>query len=652
MKLNDDFVAKYADETPPWGPVGEITFLRTYSRDGEQWYETVRRVVEGCYTWQEKHCSTENRPWNSAKAQHSAEQMYDLMFNMKFLPPGRGLRNMGCDVLAKTGAAANNCGFVSTADLASDLSDPFCWAMDMLMLGVGVGFDTLGAGTPVERPRQETGILRFSVPDTREGWVQALRKLVDSYTYERDYNYVQFDYSQVRPAGSPIAGFGGVASGPEPLREMLEAVRVLLDAVCNTENNCGVMTSAVINDIMALVGRCVVSGGVRRSAEIAFFETTDTEGQRLKNKELYPDECDNYRWAANHSVACVAGSTDYEQVLSNTQGVAELGVFWRENAQKYGRMGRRPDFKDRAATGCNPCAEQTLEHKELCCLVEVFPSRIESYYEFQRVLKYAYLYAKTVTLIPIHDQETQEIVDRNRRIGCSLTGIQQAIAQKGNAEFYRWCSRGYKFLRQLDERYSEWFDVAFSIKLTSVKPSGTVSKLPGVFSGVHFPVSEYYFQWIRFASSSPYLGPLRRAGYHCVDLAPNEPNTTAVKFPVSEQHFTRSESEVSPWEQAEHAAKMQHYWADNQVSITVKYDLEKRSELAPLLRMYEDRLKAISFFPRSAASTFRCPPWEASTKYSVTKYADSLLPVDFSGSITHETDDEFCSGETCLIPKK
>lgn len=641
MYLSSEFLEKYRDRPVDWGAVGEITFLRTYSRDGEQWWQTVARVVEGCYAWQEEHCAKEKRPWSFEAACHSAEQMYDLMFNMKFLPPGRGLRNMGCDVLTKTGAAANNCGFVSTAE---DPFDAFCWAMDMLMLGVGVGFDTLGAGTDVVVPAARTYVCK--IEDSREGWIQGLHELL--YSYQRgsyDKYRVAFDYSQIRPAGSPIAGFGGVASGPEPLREMLEGVRELLDG-CN-----GTLTSTHINDIMALIGRCVVSGGVRRSAEICFIEADDSAGQKLKNKQIYPDENDNFRWAANHSVKCEVGD-DYDAILATNSGIDEFGVFWLDNARRFARMGRRPVLDDMDAMGCNPCAEQTLEHKELCCLVEIFPSRIDSLYEFQKVLKYAYLYAKTVTTIPIHDAQTGDIVARNRRIGCSLTGIQQSISAMGNAEFYRWCSSGYKYLKQLDERYSEWLGIARSVKMTSVKPSGTVSKLPGVSSGIHFPISSSYFQVIRFASSSPYLRALRASGHKVVDLAPGEPNTHAVYFGVLESETTRGESEVSLWEQAEHAAKLQHYWADNQVSITIKYDPKERAQIPHLLRMYEDRLKAVSFFP-NANHSFDHAPWQPADPEVVQEYLDNLRPVVYNDiNKTHELEDEFCSGPVCEIPVK
>ena len=652
FQLSNNFLQPYRDKEPPFGPLGKFTFYRTYSREGETWTDTVARVVQGCYSWQRLHCIAEKRPWSDEQAVRSMETMFDLMWNMKFLPPGRGLRNMGTEVLYKSGAAANNCGFVSTA---GTLSDAAAWAMDMLMMGVGVGFDTKGAGMVIEQPADYGNAINSThvISDSREGWVEAVRLLIESYE-QSDMSSISFDYSQIRPAGSPIKGFGGVASGPQPLIECIESIRALLDRRIRESYeewpDCGELTAADINDVMALIGRCVVSGGVRRSAEISFIEEGDYAAYDLKDRSKYVEENRDYRWASNHSITCSPGA-DYSDIVARTAGVDELGIFWLENAQTYSRMGRRPDNADSKALGCNPCAEQTLEHKELCCLVEVFPSRIESLYEFQKVLKYAYLYAKSVTTIPVHDKETQSIVERNRRIGCSLTGIQESIANLGHSEFYSWCDKGYKYLKQLDERYSEWLGINRSVKITSVKPSGTVSKLPGVSSGIHFPISKSYFQVIRVASNSPYVELHKKAGYKVVDLAPGEPNTTAIYFGVLDSSSVRTESEVSLWEQAEHAAKMQHYWADNQVSITVKYKPEEREQIPALLSMYEDRLKAISFFPFSDAHDFEHAPWQPADASDVQKYLDSLTPVEYNTTNeTHETDDVFCSGESCELP--
>ena len=154
FQLSERFIAQYTNKHVPWGPIGYFVYKRTYSRAvegfdrNEEWYETVRRVVEGAYSIQRSHCETFNLRWDEVKSQKSAEKMYDLIFNMKFLPPGRGLWAMGTPMLWEKGSAAlNNCAFISTDEIEKDPTAPFTFLMDMSMLGVGVGSDTKGKDT-------------------------------------------------------------------------------------------------------------------------------------------------------------------------------------------------------------------------------------------------------------------------------------------------------------------------------------------------------------------------------------------------------------------------------------------------------------------------------------------------------------------------
>ena len=177
FNLDKAFVEKYAKKKVNFGfnGLGELTYYRTYSRlkaDGqnERWFETVERVVNGIYSIQKKHIHDQDLGWSETKAQESAKEMYERMFTFKFLPPGRGLWACGTDIVKKgLGAAMNNCGFVSTKDIGKDFSKPFCFMMDMSMLGVGVGFDLKGAGKLViEEPLNVTPVV-FTIPDSREG---------------------------------------------------------------------------------------------------------------------------------------------------------------------------------------------------------------------------------------------------------------------------------------------------------------------------------------------------------------------------------------------------------------------------------------------------------------------------------------------------
>lgn len=639
MLLSDSFVRPFFEKKPDWGQVGEFTWRRTYERDLDlgHWAGTSRRVSEWTHQSLKSYCIKNNRPWSEDKARASAEKMFKLMFDFKFLPPGRGLWVAGTKVPElKGGAALNNCGFVSTGYTVIDAAT---WLMDMSMLGVGVGFDLLGADTTTGSAEGPLGRLIKAkagrvhvIDDTREGWVSAV--------YAALIGYTNFDYSKIRPVGSPIETFGGTASGPEPLRELINWI------IANV-HPAEYWSKTLIVDLMNMIGRTVVAGNVRRSAEIALGDASD-EFLNLKNYEMYPEETAMYRWASNNSVVASVGD-DYSGIAERIAANGEPGVFWLDNARRFGRMGRSPDNADLAAAGCNPCSEQTLEHKELCCLVETFPSRHESFYEYQETLKYAYLYAKAVTLIETHDADTNEIIRRNRRIGCSMSGIQEAVAKFGTVEFYRkWCREGYKYIKSLDSRYSEWLDVNRSIKVTSVKPSGTVSLLPGVSPGIHFPISEYYYRVIRVRSDSPFVEMHKKAGYRCVDLSPKEPDTTAIYFPVKQGNFSRAEHEVSLWEQFEHVRMMQHQWADNQVSATLKFHKHEEKDIEPLLEMAQFSCKSLSMLPHSEHG-FEHAPYQPITRYVYTKAIDALSEVDYSEA-KHEVTDAYCDGDACTVP--
>lgn len=640
--LDVDFLSSYAGKQPDWGPVGYVTYKRTYARqlpDGgtEEYWQTCQRVVEGTFRIQQRHCQVVHTPWMPSKAQRSAQKMFELMWEFKWLPPGRGLWMMGTDFVKTRGSAAlQNCGFASTQTIDKDFAGPFCFLMDMSMLGVGVGGDVRGVGRiTLDEPLRSSDV--HTIPDNREGWVAALAITLNAYAGKGAIP--QWDYSQLRPYGAPINGFGGVAAGHKCLQELIEQdIPKALDPLIGQP-----ITKTAIVDIFNFVGKCVVAGNVRRTAEIMFGDDSD-EFLDLKNPELHSAEMKDRRWASNNSILARTGM-DYARSAARSAIAGEPGYLWLDNVRAYGRMIDPPNNADHRVVGANPCNEQSLEDRELCNLVETFPAHHESYEEYETTLKYAYLYAKTVTLIPTHNQQTNRVMMRNRRIGTSMSGIVQAFEKFGRREMFRWCDKGYRYLRALDDTYSEWMCVRPSIKITSVKPSGTVSKLSGATCGVHYPPAEYYIQRIRFAHGSALLQQLVDAGY------PHEPckygkNTEVVEFPVHERHFSKAEADVSLWEQIGNAAQMQKWWADNQVSCTVKFSAAEAEQIKPALELYEDQLKGISFLPHEHG--YEQAPWEPITR------VEYLHRVEALGKVTvlegdHEVTERFCDGDTCQV---
>ena len=653
FKLSENFVSKYKRKKAPFGfnGLGELVYMRTYSRikdDGknERWWETVQRVVEGTYSMQKNHIDNYQLGWNAWQAQKSAQEMYDRIFNMKFLPPGRGLWAMGTPITEEKGlyAALNNCAFVSTKTLKEDYSKPFCFLMDASMLGVGVGFDTKGAGEIVVKGVNKTRNKEvFEIPDTREGWVESLRLLLESYFHGT--SAIQFDYSKIRQAGKPIKGFGGVSSGPEPLKEVHDDIKKVL------ENNSGEpITVTTIVDIMNLIGKCVVAGNVRRTAEIVFGDPDSEEYLDLKNYKVNPHR-EMYGWTSNNSIFAELGM-DYTEAAKRIVDNGEPGFAWLENMRHYSRMKNGGDNKDHRVAGGNPCLEQSLESYELCCLVETFPSNHDSLEDYQRTLKYAYLYAKSVTLGRTHWSDTNRVMLRNRRIGCSVSGVAQFVTNRGLDEFKNWLENGYDTIQERDKMYSDWFAIPRSIKTTSVKPSGTVSLLAGATPGLHYPESRFYIRRVRLSNHSELLEPLQKAGYKLEPAFGSEDTTMVVEVPVDVGEGIRTASELSIWEQFSLAAFMQRHWADNQVSCTVTFDPEtEANEIAPALNYFQYHLKGISLLPRHDYGAYPQMPYEAIDEKEYNKQVKKLKNLTFGVIKNEEAEiDKFCNNDTCEIP--
>jgi len=645
--LSDDFIKTYEHKKVDWTPIGEFTYLRTYARwiekNGkkrkEKWHECVRRVVEGCFDIQKKNCLLNKVPWNNAKSQNSAKIMFDLVFKMKFLPPGRGLWMMGTEYIEKHGGAAlNNCAFVSFKNIATDPIEPFKFLMDVSMLGVGVGFDTMGAGKLLIRKAFRSEQVA-EIPDTREGWVEAMGIVLSGFFLGTEIP--QFSFEKIRPKGSLIKGFGGEASGPEPLMELLANIWHLLHPKANTY-----LSSTDIVDICCMIGKCVVSGNVRRSALLSLGDADDVDFIKMKDPHLFPNENKFFRWASNNSIKATVGQ-DYNLMAELVAKNGEPGIVWLDNARKYGRLKDPINDLDYKIDGCNPCGEQSLENRELCCLVETFPSRHESYEEYQLTLKYAYLYAKTVTLVPTHWEQTNAVMLRNRRIGTSQSGIIDSFAKHGRAITLDWCDKGYNYLKKLDAIYSDWLCIPKSIKITSVKPSGTVSILADVSPGIHYPHAEYYIRRVTVTSDSPLVKIMKDAGYNIIKSTTDK-TASLVEFPIHTKYFVKGKAEVTMWEQLLNAADYQKFWSDNQVSITVTFKKEEARDIANALSIFDSKLKGISMLPYRDHGHSH-PPYEEVSADVYEEMMSKIKTPDYSTMTSDAAGEKFCDSDKCTI---
>lgn len=667
FRLADEFVSTYKTKKVPWGyqdaagnSVGEITFLRTYSRlkaDGtkETWVDVCERVINGMYSIQKDHCKSQRLPWNDAKAQASAKEAFDRLFNLKWTPPGRGLWVMGTPLVneQKNSAALQNCSFVSTDSMTkNNPAKPFAFLMEASMLGVGVGFDGKGADKDFTIYDPKLPPVTFQIPDTREGWVDSVSMLINSYL-RPEQTICEFDYSLIRKAGEPIKIFGGTAAGPDPLIKLHDHIRTIFAGRAGQK-----LTMVDIADLGNLIGVCVVSGNVRRSAELLMGRLDDQDFLNLKNSKVFPARnsydasAPGWAWMSNNSVEVNVGS-NLGSIIDGIALNGEPGVIWMDVTRKYGRLADPINNKDWRAAGYNPCAEQSLESYECCTLVETYLNRHDSIEDYKRTLKFAYLYAKTVTLLPTHWEDTNAIMQRNRRIGTSMSGVANFADNKGLPALRQWMDEGYTTIQTYDKGYSEWLGIRESIKTTTVKPSGTVSILAGESPGVHWTVGgKYFLRAIRFRNEDPML-PLFTMAQYRIEPASEDPTGTSVVFFPVKSDAKRSEKDVSIYEKVALASTAQRYWSDNSVSVTVSFDPETESkDVGTVLHLYDGQLKTISFLP-SGNHVYPQMPYTQITEEEYESYRMTLFPIDFvgvyAGMASDAVGESYCVTDACEV---
>lgn len=570
----------------PWGEIGYVTYKRTYSRKlnstTEEFTDTIERVLNACDAQLNVGFSSEERT-----------RARDYMLGLKGIVAGRFLWQLGTKTVDKFGLASlQNCAVT----LVDHPIRPFTWAFDMLMLGSGVGYNIQREyvykippvmDKDIKIVRKDTNDADFIIPDSREGWVKLLEHTLSAYLIEGK----SFSYSTVlvRGKGAPIKSFGGTASGPEELCWGIEQICKVLD------NRRGKQVRPIdCLDIMNIIGFIVVSGNVRRSAQIAIGDMDDLQFLNAKRWDL--GGIPNWRAMSNNSVVCNDMSKLPDAFWQGYEGNGEpYGLINLKLAREVGRLADGDMYPDSKIIGFNPCAEQSLEDKETCCLAEIFLPNITSKEELFDVATILYRINKHSLALSCHHPETEEVVHRNMRMGIGMTGILQASDEQRS-----WLSDCYSHLRQFDKHYSAKKGWPKSIKLTTVKPSGTLSTLAGVTSGVHPAIYQHFIRRIRMASDSPLIAICRENGYH-VEYQKNfdgtdDKNTMVVEFPCSYPKGTVLANDTSAIDQLKWVKKLQTDWSDNSVSCTVYYRKEELEDIKGwLLEHYNNSHKTVSF---------------------------------------------------------
>jgi len=634
FRLRDSFLGPYFQSGDPFKTLlARSTYLTKYSRNGEVWTDTIRRVVEG------------NIALDPSATELEAEQLFHLFWTGQALPPGRGLWTGGVEGIPAD--ARYNCWYTTLRGI-----EDWCWTANMLMLGGGVG---VGLAEIDHLPGIATGNARFAVwcrsehpdlgevkpndksflngqtpvfvtPDSREGWVESLRRVLHAAFEGKD---LIVDVSAVRPRGMPIRTFGGIACGPGPLVHLLRSAWTIIRGAAGRR-----LTSVECLDVTNFIGFCVKSGNVRRSALIALGDASD---QEFRNAKKDWEAVKSHRHTSNNSIAF----RSWEQIANfDWAGLVEDNITYGEP----GLLNLPLVWKtDPHAKGVNPCGEQALHDREACNLAEVFPAAFLEGTAPENVFRLVTRYCLRQRLTPLQDAASHEVGMRNMRVGVGLGGLCDFTWTTDLlSEWFRHC-------RDEANRYADKLGVASPLTVTTVKPSGTISLLNGSSPGIHAPYAPFYLRRIRLATNDPMVPALTEAH------VPSEPcvfdstgRTLVFAFPMRAKHTRFTVQTETIQDQFERQAQVQESWADNAVSATLSFDPATEAEAMPdLLRKYVPRFKSTSFLPK--VHGYKQAPYEAIDEESFTKlYAEihHNHPLVKGGEIL---DDAECASGACPI---
>lgn len=653
-----------------------VVTRRTYNRpkdDGtfETWEETVDRVISHQeWLW----VRAKGEPLSGAEHAELGE-LRELMLDRKATVSGRTLWLGGTDVSKNREASQFNCSF-GRIETVHDVVDAF-W---LLLQGCGVGFEpvvgtlngfaqtvnleiirskkTLNDGKGHERNRVQTytrsmgeRVWHLTVGDSAEAWAKSIGKIL---ALKEAYDTIVLDFSEVRAAGIRLKGYGWISSGDETISQAFKRIISLLN-----ERAGKLLTRIDILDLLNHLGTTLSS---RRSAEIALMPVTDAEIDDFisakKDFWLYDNA---HRQQSNNSIVFHAKPTTWElRYIFDKMveaGGSEPGFINAEAAKK-----RAPWFK-----GVNPCAEIMLGNKSFCNLVEIdWGKFITDFGGLQRAVYIAGRANYRQTCVNLDDGVLQrswhELNEFLRLCGVGATGIVKFIdAHKG----YNNLVDMVKVLRKSAQNGAH--DMADDLGLprakavTTVKPSGTLSKIMDTTEGVHKPLGKYLFNNVTFSKHDEIIPTLRAAGYKVMDK-PFESDSVLVTFPVAYEDVKfdivdgKEVNQESAIEQLDRYKFMMDNYVDHNCSVTISYDPSEIEAIVSWILENWDSYVGVSFIYRNDPTKtaedlgYAYLPQEVVTKEKYYEYVSTLLEVDLTAlGTTDDLSDEACATGACPI---
>lgn len=649
-------VRKLAEESAKYfkgNPLGEFVYLRTYARWVEEenrretWVETVDRYMS---------FMKENLGAKLAEKEYA--EVRQAILEQKVMPSMRLLQFAGKPA-RRCNVVGYNCSFIAPTKIQD-----FAEVLYLSASGTGVGFAAESRNIqalPQIKPQSGKKLPVHVVEDSKEGWANSLSVGMNTWYNGDD---VKFDYSKVRPAGTRLKTMGGKASGPEPLRQLLDFAR---EKILKKQGRR--LSNLDAHDILCKIGEAIVSGGVRRSAMISLSDLDDEQMRHAKDGQFYLTE--PQRSLANNSAV-------YEVKPSNTEfmnewialmksGTGERGLFNRGSLEKQLPVRRVAYLKAKYAghpekgvlgdPGTNPCGEIILQSKQFCNLSEVVARAEDTEATLLTKTRLATLlgtYQSSLTNFNFLSKDWKENCEEERLLGVSITGQWDSPAVRNPETMRKMRDEAIR----ANKKYAKRFGINASSAITAVKPSGTVSQTINTSSGMHPRHSPFYIRRIRITATDSLFKMLKDQGVPFqpeVGQTMETANTFVFEFPVKSPKGTVFKDDLTAIEQLEYWKMVKQNYTEHNPSVTISIGEEEWIAVANWLYENWDIIGGLSFLPRSNHS-YRLAPYEEIDEARYLELKERFKNVDYSKLMAYELRDETemkkelaCAGNTCEI---
>lgn len=677
LLLTDEFLKKYKNKNSnyPLKGIGEFVYLRTYARYLEQekrretWFETVLRTTLYNIDLERDFKIKKGLPVDYIYLKEEAEKLFDNLFNLRTFPSGRTLYMGGTEIVKEYPLSNYNCCFTNIKTM-----NDFVEVFYLLMLGCGVGVridKQYAAGLPLTRKaileeiyeqhirnettkeqRENTKLMVkgnkavILVGDSKEGWCDALEtyfKIISDNEYKHIHG-ITIDYSYVRPEGERLKRFGGRASGHKSLQRMFEKINTVISS-----RNGDKLRTIDILDIATIISENVVSGGVRRSAMMVICEEDDAEvieakrniykvvdGNWIEDKEI------SHRKMSNNSVLYYEKPTrnKIKEILDSIRINGEPGFINGMEA-----AGRKETFE-----GCNPCGEILLRSKQCCNLSTnnltafVKDDNTLDISSLEKIMRLSARVTIRMTLVDVELPEWNQVMQEDRIVGISFTGMMDMLNKTGMdyKELKGLLSHLRKIVHEEGERYCKELGIKKPDLMTTIKPEGTLSNLPGVSSGVHYPHADYFIRRVRIAVTDPLYKMIEAQGsypvYNEVGQSDEDCTIKVIEFPMKAP-AGKTKYEVGAIEQLELYKLTMEAWTDHNTSITVHVRENEWEDVAKWLYDNFEYTVGVTFLPLFE-ETYPLLPFECTTKEDYEQRLNKVKEIDYNLLKAFESEEE------------